>query len=61
MKLRTAYFCKQCNEEVDVEKLSLKLATCPWCGYNSKWASTIIYEWKVEAQRGTPSEKEEEN
>ncbi len=48
MKLRTAYFCKQCDEEVDIEKINF-YKKCPYCGYNNKvFGKTLVYEWKVE-------------
>ncbi len=48
MKLRIAYFCKRCDEEVDLEKTS-KTGICPHCGYTrGVFSNSLIYEWKVE-------------
>ena len=52
MKLRKAYFCKMCNEEVDIKinKINGVVRRCPHCGYKSRWGITIVYEWKVEVK-----------
>ncbi len=53
MKLRTAFFCKNCDREVDIEKdrqvyISYTKFKCPHCGYCSNWGLAAVYEWKVE-------------
>ncbi len=56
MKLRTAYFCRKCNEEIDLEKCQVnwdsnKRRKCPHCGYEPAWGRTsVVYEWKVEVK-----------
>ncbi len=53
MKLRTAYFCRDCEKEVKVERV---IRECPHCGYNGgDFGRGIVYEWKVEV---TPPFKE---
>ncbi len=47
MKLRTAYFCKNCNEEVKILEMYTKKFECPCCGYQNEWGVASIYEWKV--------------
>ncbi len=52
MKLRTAYFCKQCDEEIDIKidkRVYRKFTVfkCPWCNYRTNWGLTAVYEWKV--------------
>ncbi len=47
MKLRTAYFCMNCDEEVSIEG-ALHVFKCPWCGYRNAWGLAGVYEWKVE-------------
>ena len=48
MKLRIAYFCRQCDEEIDLEKILIS-KMCPFCRYSKKGISAeLIYEWKVE-------------
>lgn len=46
MKLRTAYFCKMCDEELKLNHFQIE-RKCPHCGYKSRWGLSIIYEWKV--------------
>ncbi len=49
MKLRTAYFCRNCDEEVDLKK-TVTQGECRHCGFSRKtFNKTIVYEWKVEA------------
>ncbi len=45
MKLRTAYFCKKCDEEVKLTKDVVH--KCPICGYTNRWGLAVVYEWKV--------------
>ncbi len=47
MKLRTAYFCKKCDEEVNIERDRHNVFECPICGYYNPWGLAIVYEWKV--------------
>ncbi len=51
MKLRTAFFCKNCDEEIDLYKI-LKENYCPHCGYTKMGISGgLFYEWKVEVMQ----------
>lgn len=47
MKLRTAYFCKKCDEEILLENY-LSTHICHHCGYKNRWGLSMVYEWKVE-------------
>ncbi len=49
MKLRIAYFCRNCNEEVDFKTASTA-ENCPFCGFldDREAFGSIFYEWKVE-------------
>ncbi len=47
MKLRTAYFCRNCDEEVIFGEVFI--LECTHCGYTGgDFDSSIVYEWKVE-------------
>ncbi len=48
MKLRTAYFCKNCDEEVDILAMHSVKFKCPHCGFCNDWGLAAIYDWKVE-------------
>ncbi len=48
MKLRTAYFCRNCDEEIKFGKYGAP-AICPHCEYSGgDFGRSILYEWKVE-------------
>ncbi len=47
MKMRTAYFCMMCDEEIDVEE-SHNLGCCPVCGYAGLTCVSRVYTMKVE-------------
>ncbi len=47
MKMRTAYFCVMCDEEVCLEELHEK-SYCPNCGHASMTCVRRVYSVKVE-------------
>ncbi len=48
MKLRIAYFCRNCNEEVNLEKTTIQ-GKCPHCKFSNTLVYVpLVYEWKVE-------------
>ncbi len=47
MKMRTAYFCMKCDEEIDVEE-SHNLGCCPVCGYAGLTCVSRVYTMRVE-------------
>ncbi len=47
MKLRTAHFCRRCDEEIIFGEVFI--LECPHCGFTGgAFDSSIYYEWKVE-------------
>ncbi len=47
MKLRIAYFCRDCDEEVNITNKVLR--RCPHCGYTGgMFGRGVLYEWRVE-------------
>ncbi len=47
MKLRTAFFCRKCDEEIVFGEVTV--LECSHCGFTGgAFDSSIFYEWKVE-------------
>ncbi len=49
MKLRTAYFCRKCDEELELKQVTEE-RICSECGFTGDAQSdfSIVYAWKVE-------------
>lgn len=55
MKYETAWYCVECDHELTNHERMYSYGRCPYCGYKSLFACTIVETY--EAKRGSIKEK----